>query len=60
MEIITKSQGIKRTLASILAAASALATTVPALEPYAPVLTWLAGIFGAVGVAHALVGPSRP
>ena len=54
--LITKSQGVKRTLASIIAAAAVLAGQIPALAAYQAPLATIAGILGAVGVVHAAVG----
>lgn len=53
--LITKSQGIKRTLASILAFAAMACSYVPALQPYQEILVQAAGWLGAVGVVHAAV-----
>ena len=54
--LITKSQGIKRTLASILAFLAMGAGYVPALAAYQAPLAALAGILGGVGVVHAAIG----
>ena len=51
--LVSKSQGIKRTLASILAAAATIAGYVPALAPYQAPLAAIAGILGGLGVVHA-------
>jgi hypothetical protein len=48
-----KSKGLKRNLASVLAAFAAVAQFVPALAPYNELLINLAGFFGVAGVAHA-------
>ena len=53
MKELLKSKGIKRTIASILAAAALAARYIPTLAPYVDTLNTLAGVLGALGVAHA-------
>jgi len=47
------SVGLKRRIAALAAALLELAKTVPALAPAIPILEYLAGIMGGIGVAHA-------
>ena len=55
MNAIFASKGLKRTLASIFAAAVPIFQVVPALAPYAQTVTWIAGLLGLVGVGQAAV-----
>lgn len=48
-----KSKGIKRNIASLLAAAAALMAFVPALAPYQEMVINLAGLLGGAGLLHA-------
>lgn len=50
---IFKSKGIKRSLASALAFAAMVAPSIPAVAPYAELLSQLAGILGGAGLLHA-------
>lgn len=47
------STGLKRRIASLAAAAIELARSVPQLSPALPVLEYIAGVFGGVGITHA-------
>jgi hypothetical protein len=49
------SKGIKRTLASVLAVAAAVAPFVPPLMPFQHLFVELAGALGAVGLGHAAI-----
>lgn len=53
--LVTKSQGVKRTLASLFAFAAMASSYIPALAPYQVILAQIAGTLGAVGVAHAAI-----
>lgn len=50
-----ESKGLKRTVASLLAVAACAADAVPVLTPYKELLLYLGGLFGAVGVGHAII-----
>lgn len=50
-----KSEGKKRTIASIFATLAAVAASIPAAAPFAPLLLKIAGVLGGVGVAHAAI-----
>lgn len=48
------SKGIKRNLASLLAALAAAVSFVPALAPFQEYIVWAAGFFGSTGLLHAV------
>lgn len=50
---LLKSKGLKRNLASLIAAVAAVSQFVPALQPFQEMLISIAGLLGGVGIAHA-------
>lgn len=56
---LPQSEGVKRTLASLLAVAAVAAAYFPALLPYRELLISLAGIMGGFGSAHALLDKAQ-
>ena len=53
---LTASVGLKRRIASITASLITLLSTIPIAAPALPVLNWIAGLIGSVGVVHAGFG----
>jgi hypothetical protein len=48
-----KSKGLKRNIASLLAALAAASSMIPALAPFQQYIAWAAGLFGSTGLLHA-------
>lgn len=51
VNLLFRSKGVMRTLASIFATLAAMAPSIPPLAPYAEILIKIAGILGGIGVA---------
>lgn len=55
VKLLLRSVGMKRNIASLLAALLVVAPSIPVLVPYLSVIQYLAGLFGAVGLGMAAV-----
>lgn len=55
-KLFLKSEGLKRTIASVLVVAGQIASAVPALTPYAEAINMVAAFFAGTGLFHAAVG----
>lgn len=53
VKLLLRSTGMKRNIASLLSILLVLAPSIPALTPYLTMLQYLAGLFGATGLAMA-------
>ena len=55
VKLLLRSVGMKRNIASLLAALLVVAPSIPVLVPYLSVIQYLAGLFGATGLAMAAI-----
>ena len=55
VKLLLRSVGMKRNIASLLAALLVVAPSIPVLAPYVSVIQYLAGLFGVTGLAMAAI-----